>query len=122
MLTFADLTIKGRALRGNIVTKNTIKIFELKGKRIVYIKTKKIWFDDTVQRLNVAPRDLLVSLGSEDKILVVSQTGILKIISPELTTHFNEDMIILEKWIQKPLSVVYFDSKKEKVFCQKIYY
>ena len=35
-------------------------------------------------------------------------------------THFNEDMIILEKWIpKKPLSVVYFDSKKEKYFAKR---
>ena len=118
---FSDIIIKGRASRGNIITKNTIKNIELKEKGLSTLKPRKIWFDDTVQRLNVDGRgDLLGEFRGEDKILVVSQTGILKIISPELTTHFNEDMIILEKWIpKKPLSVVYFDSKKEKYFAKR---
>ena len=118
---FSDIIIKGRASRGNIITKNTIKNIELKEKGLSTLKPRKIWFDDTVQRLNVDGRgDLLGEFRGEDKILVVSQTGILKIISPELTTHFNEDMIILEKWIpKKPLSVVYFDAKKEKYFAKR---
>ena len=118
---FSEVIIKGRASRGNIITKNTIKNIELKEKGVSTLKPRKIWFDDTVQRLNVDERgDLLGEFRGEDKILVVSQTGILKIISPELTTHFNEDMIILEKWIpKKPLSVVYFDSKKEKYFAKR---
>ncbi len=118
---FSDVIIKGRASIGNIITKNTIKNIELKEKGLSTLKPRKIWFDDTVQRLNVDGRgDLLGEFRGEDKILVVSQTGILKIISPELTTHFNEDMIILEKWTpKKPLSVVYFDSKKEKYFAKR---
>ena len=118
---FSDVIIKGRASRGNIITKNTIKNIELKEKGLSTLKPRKIWFDDTVQRLNVDGRgDLLGEFRGEDKILVVSQTGILKIISPELTTHFNEDMIILEKWTpKKPLSVVYFDSKKEKYYAKR---
>ena len=118
---FSEVIIKGRASRGNIITKNTIKNIELKEKGVSTLKPRKIWFDDTVQRLNVDGRgDLLGEFRGEDKILVVSQTGILKIISPEITTHFNEDMIILEKWTpKKPLSVVYFDSKKEKYFAKR---
>lgn len=118
---FSDVIIKGRASRGNIITKNTIKNIELKEKGLSTLKPRKIWFDDTVQRLNVDGRgDLLGEFRGEDKILVVSQTGILKIISPELITHFKDDMIILEKWIpKKPLSAVYFDSKKEKYFAKR---
>ena len=118
---FSEVIIKGRASRGNIITKNTIKNIELKEKGVSTLKPRKIWFDDTVQRLNIDGRgDLLGEFRGEDKILVVSQTGILKIISPELTTRFNEDMIILEKWIpKKPLSVIYFDSKKEKYFAKR---
>ncbi len=57
-----------------------------------------------------------MSLGGEDKILVVSQNGFLKTIAPELTTHFSDDMIVLEKWVpKKPLSVVYFDGKKKSI-------
>jgi len=118
---FTEVIIKGRASRGNIITKNTIRNIELKEKGVSTLKPRKIWFDDTVQRLNVDGRgDLLGEFRGEDKVLVVSQTGILKIISPELTSRFNEDMIILEKWIpKKPLSVIYFDAKKEKYFAKR---
>ena len=74
-----------------------------------------------VQKLNVDGRgELLGEFRGEDRILVVSQNGLLKTIAPELTTHFNDDMIVLEKWIpKKPLSVVYFDGKKEKYFAKR---
>ena len=66
------------------------------------LKPRKIWFDETVQKLNVDGRgELLGEFRGEDKILVVSQKGVLKIIPPELTTHFNDDMIVLEKWLPK---------------------
>jgi topoisomerase-4 subunit A len=94
---FTEVIIKGRASRGNIITKNTLRNIELKEKGVSTLKPRKIWFDDTVQRLNVDGRgDLLGEFRGEDKVLVVSQTGILKIISPELTSRFNEDMIIFK--------------------------
>ena len=53
-------------------------------------------------------------------MLVVRQNGILKTISPEITTHFTEDMIVLEKWVpKKPISAVYFDGVKEKYFLKR---
>ena len=113
--------IKGRGTRGNILTKNTIKNVELKEKGVSTLKPRKIWFDETVQKLNVDGRgELLGEFRGDDKILVVSQNGSLKIILPELSTHFNDDMIVLEKWIpKKPISAIYFDGKKEKYFAKR---
>ena len=118
---FSDVMIKGRGTRGNILTKNTIKNVELKEKGVSTLKPRKIWFDETVQRLNVDGRgELLGEFRGDDKILVVSQNGSLKIIQPELSTHFNDDMIVLEKWIpKKPISAIYFDGKKEKYFAKR---
>ena len=120
-IDFSDILIKGRGTRGNILTKNTIKNIELKEKGVSTLKPRKIWFDETVQKLNVDARgDLLGEFRGEDKILVVSQKGVLKIIPPELTTHFNDDMIVLEKWLpKKPISAIYFDGKKEKYFAKR---
>ena len=120
-IDFSDVIIKGRGTRGNILTKNTIKNIELKEKGVSTLKPRKIWFDETVQKLNVDGRgDLLGEFRGEDKILVVSQKGVLKIIPPELTTHFNDDMIVLEKWLpKKPISAIYFDGKKEKYFAKR---
>ncbi len=118
---FSDVMIKGRGTRGNILTKNTIKNVELKEKGLSTLKPRKIWFDETVQKLNVDGRgELLGEFRGDDKILVVSQNGSLKIIQPELSTHFNDDMIVLEKWIpKKPISAIYFDGKKEKYFAKR---
>ena len=118
---FSDVMIKGRGTRGNILTKNTIKNVELKEKGVSTLKPRKIWFDETVQKLNVDGRgELLGEFRGDDKILMVSQNGSLKIIQPELSTHFNDDMIVLEKWIpKKPISAIYFDGKKEKYFAKR---
>ena len=118
---FSEVLIKGRGTKGNILTKNSLKNVELKEKGVSTLKPRKIWFDETVQKLNVDGRgELLGEFRGEDRILVVSQNGFLKTISPELTTHFNDDMIVLEKWSpEKPLSVIYFDGKKEKYFAKR---
>ena len=120
-IDFSEVIIKGRGTRGNILTKNTIKNIELKEKGVSTLKPRKIWFGETVQKLNVDGRgELLGEFRGEDKILVVSQRGKLKIISPELTTHFSDDMIILEKWTpKKPISAIYFDGKKEKYYAKR---
>tara|TARA_B100000586_G_scaffold43239_1_gene27866 strand:+ start:4144 stop:6720 length:2577 start_codon:yes stop_codon:yes gene_type:complete len=118
---FSNYIIKGRMTRGNQITKHNVKRIELKEKGISTLKPRKIWFDDTVQRLNVDGRgDLLGEFRGEDKILVVLQNGSLKIIDPDMSAHFNDDMIILEKWMpKKPLSVVYFDGKKQRFFVKR---
>ena len=120
-IDFAKLAIKGRTSKGNLVTKYPIKKIELKEKGISTLLPRKIWFDDTVQRLNVDARgELLGEFRPNDKILIIQQSGKLKVITPELTTHFEEDMIILEKWIpKKPISVIYYDGEKERYYIKR---
>jgi topoisomerase-4 subunit A len=118
---FSDIAIKGRGSRGNTVTKYPIKKIELKEKGISTLRPRKVWFDDTVQRLNVDGRgELLGEFRPNDRLLIINQTGKLKTIIPELTTHFDEDMIVLEKWNpKKPVSCIYFDGEKEKYFVKR---
>jgi topoisomerase-4 subunit A len=120
-LDFADMAIKGRASKGNLVTKYPIKKIEIKEKGISTLKPRKVWFDDTVQKLNVDGRgELLGEFRPNDKILVISQSGKLKVIIPELSTHFDEDMIVLEKWIpNKPVSAIYYDGEKERYYVKR---
>ena len=120
-LDFADQTIKSRNAKGNIVTKHSVRTIDLKEKGVSTLKPRKIWFDETVQRLNVDGRgELLGAFKGEDKILVISQDGIARTIAPELTTRFPEDMIVLEKWIpEKPLAAVYWDGVKERYFVKR---
>ncbi|MEO4004712.1 MULTISPECIES: DNA gyrase/topoisomerase IV subunit A [unclassified Flavobacterium] len=120
-LDFATLAIKGRASKGNTVTKYPIKKIELKEKGISTLKPRRIWFDDTVQRLNVDGRgELLGEFRPNDRLLIINQSGKLKTIIPELTTHFEEDMVVLEKWIpKKPISAIYFDGEKERYYIKR---
>ena len=120
-LDFASIAIKGRASKGNLVTKYPIKKIEIKEKGISTLLPRKIWFDDTVQKLNTDARgELLGEFRPNDKILVISQTGKLKVIIPELTTHFDEDMVVLEKWIpNKPISAIYYDGEKERYYVKR---
>jgi topoisomerase-4 subunit A len=120
-IDFAKLAIKGRTSKGNIVTKYPIKKIELKEKGISTLLPRKIWFDDTVQRLNADGRgELLGEFRPNDKILIIQQSGKLKVIIPELTTHFDEDMVVLEKWIpKKPISAIYYDGEKERYFIKR---
>ncbi|WP_427872870.1 DNA gyrase/topoisomerase IV subunit A [Flavobacterium sp. MMS24-S5] len=120
-IDFANLAIKGRGSKGNLVTKYPIKKIELKEKGISTLLPRKVWFDDTVKRLNVDARgELLGEFKPSDKILVISQSGKLKVIIPELSTHFDEDMIVLEKWKpKKPISAIYYDGEKERYFLKR---
>ncbi|WP_395065294.1 DNA gyrase/topoisomerase IV subunit A [Flavobacterium sp.] len=120
-LDFTDIAIKGRASRGNTVTKYPIKKIELKEKGISTLRPRKVWFDDTVQRLNVDGRgELLGEFRPNDRLLIINQSGKLKTIIPELTTHFDEDMIVMEKWNpKKPIATIYYDGEKERYFIKR---
>ena len=120
-IDFADILIKGRSSKGNLVTKFPNKKIELKEKGISTLKPRKIWFDNTVQRLNVDERgDLLGEFTAEDRLLIINQSGLAKTIRPELTTHFDDDMIVLEKWNpNKPISVIYFEGEKERYYVKR---
>lgn len=120
-LDFANINIKGRASRGNTVTKYPIKKIELKEKGVSTLKPRKIWFDDTVQKLNVDERgELLGEFKPNDRLLVVTQSGKVKTIIPDLSTHFEEDMIILEKWnTNKPISAIYYDGEKQRYYVKR---
>ncbi len=118
---FADVLIKGRGSKGNIVTKYTVKRIELKEKGLSTLKPRKLWFDDTVQRLNMDERgEFLGDFTSEDRLLIVNQKGRVKTVIPELTLRFDDDMIVLEKWIpNKPLSAIYWEGEKELFYVKR---
>ncbi|WP_417360003.1 DNA gyrase/topoisomerase IV subunit A [Galbibacter sp.] len=120
-IDFADILIKGRNSKGNIVSKYAVKRIELKEKGVSTLKPRKIWFDETVRRLNVDERGtLLGAFKGEDKLLVITQDGIVKTITPELTTHFEDNMIVLEKWNpKKPISAIYYNGEKELYYVKR---
>jgi len=120
-LDFTDVIVKGRASKGNLVTKYAVKRIELKSKGVSTLKPRQIWFDDAVQRLNIDGRgELLGEFKGDDKLLIISQSGIVKTVTPEVTLHFDDDMIVLEKWeSKKPISAIYFDGEKERYYIKR---
>lgn len=120
-IDFSDLAIKGRGSKGNLITKFAVKNIEFKSAGVSTLKPRKIWFDDTVQRLNVDERgELLGEFTPEDKLLIATQSGIVKTIQPELNYHFENDMIVLEKWDpMKPISAIYFEGEKERYYVKR---
>ena len=120
-IDFADLAVKGRGVRGNTITKFAIRKVEFKSSGVSTLKPRKIWFDDTVQRLNVDARgELLGEFRAEDKILIATQSGKIKAVTPDLQMHFEDDMIVLEKWKpKKPVSVIYYDAEKERYYVKR---
>ncbi|MDT0294236.1 DNA gyrase/topoisomerase IV subunit A [Mesonia ostreae] len=120
-IDFAEILIKGRNSKGNIASKHPIKKVELKEEGVSTLKPRKIWFDESVKRLNVDERgDLLGEFRGEDRILLVTQNGILSTIVPELTTRFDLPYIVMEKWQpKKPLTAIYWEGEKERYYIKR---
>tara|TARA_Y100001935_G_C17285664_1_gene500205 strand:- start:1027 stop:1935 length:909 start_codon:yes stop_codon:yes gene_type:complete len=118
---FADLSIKGKGSVGNILTKNTVKKIELRSEGVSTLSARKIWFDQNVKRLNTEERGVLLGdFAANDKILSINSDGSLELKSFDISTHFDEDMIIVEKHNpKKPISVIYFDGKKQNFFVKR---
>ncbi|MFM8595816.1 MAG: DNA gyrase/topoisomerase IV subunit A [Flavobacteriales bacterium] len=109
------LLIKGRNSAGNRVTKEIIQKIVQKEVGGSTLAARKIWYDQVVGRLNDEGRGkFLGSFKGEDRILTLYKTGEYRLSSFDLATHFDEDMIHIEKWVpDRPISTVYFDAEKE---------
>lgn len=120
-LDFTDLQIKGRSVRGNTVTKYPVRKVDLKEKGVSTLKPRKIWFDDTIRRINIENRgELLGDFKGDDKLLIINNQGTIRAVSPELSLHFEDNTSHIEKWNPiKPLTAVYYDPNKERYFVKR---
>jgi len=118
---FGELIIKGRASKGNLVTKNFISKVEQREVGGSTLAARKIWWDEVVSRLNNEQRGK--SLGSfkgEDKILTIYKSGNYLISGFELSNKFDDDLIHIEKWHpSRPVSSVYWNPSKELYFVKR---
>jgi topoisomerase-4 subunit A len=115
---FGQMNIKGKSSMGNILTKNAVHKISLKEKGLSTLGGRKIWFDDAVFRLNVDSRGtFLGEFSADDKILVITKNGYFRITGFDLSNHFEDNILIIEKWRPgKVYSAVYWDAE------QKFYY
>ncbi|SFT51353.1 topoisomerase-4 subunit A [Lishizhenia tianjinensis] len=120
-LDLGELLIKGRSAGGNIVTKEIVSKITQKEVGGSTLAARKIWYDDVVGRLNDDQRGkFLGSFKGEDKILTLYSNGEYRLSHFDLSTHFDEDMIHIEKWNpHHALSCVYYDGEKDIHFVKR---
>ncbi|MDP4934928.1 MAG: DNA gyrase/topoisomerase IV subunit A [Salibacteraceae bacterium] len=118
---FAEQAIKGRAAKGNILSKYVVNRIDIKEHGISTLSARKVWFDESIKRLNYEERgQYLGAFNGEDKILTVMQSGHYRMTSIDVSTKFDDDMIIIEKWNpNKPISAIYFDPEKEQYYVKR---
>ena len=116
-----DLIIKGRNSAGNRVTKEIIQKITQKEVGGSTLAARKIWFDTVVGRLNDEGRGkFLGSFKGEDRILTLYKTGEYRLTNFDLSNHFDEEMIHIEKWHpDRPISAVYYDAEKDLHFVKR---
>ena len=116
-----ELLIKGRNSAGNRVTKEIIQKIVQKEVGGSTLAARKIWYDDVVGRLNDEGRGrFLGDFKGDDRILTLYRNGEYRLSSFDLSNHFDEDMLHLEKWNpHRPISCVYFDAEKEINFVKR---
>lgn len=116
-----DLLIKGRAASGNRVTKEIVSKIVQKEVGGSTLAARKIWYDDIVGRLNDEGRGkFLGQFKGEDRILTLYKSGEYRLSNFDLATHFDDDMIHIEKWHpNRPISAVYYDQEKDMHFGKK---
>jgi topoisomerase-4 subunit A len=112
-IDFAEHVIKGRSSMGNIVTKYPVKKVLLKSKGVSTLSGRKIWFDETLKRLNVDSRGkYLGEFDGDDKIMTLNHLGIYELSSFDLSNHFDDKLTLIEKYNpEKVFSVIYLDGK-----------
>jgi len=112
---FGTLAIKNRNAMGNIVSKHTLIKISLKEKGTSTLGGLKIWFDNSVNRLNTETRgQYLGEFEGEDQILVILADGQFRLSNYDITNHFEENIIRIEKFNPFTVfSVVLLDAEQK---------
>ena len=120
-IDFKDLAIKGRSVRGNLVTKLPVKAIKLKEAGVSTLKPRKIWFDDVVNRLNTEERGkYLGEFSGDDQLVMILQDGRISKFVPNLEKHFPENILLLEKYEKgKPVTAAYYDKDKDRYYIKR---
>ncbi|SMC98737.1 DNA gyrase/topoisomerase IV subunit A [Chryseobacterium sp. YR221] len=120
-INFSELAIKGRDSKGNLVTKYAVKKVDMKEEGVSTLAPRKIWFDDTVRRLNADARGtLLGSFKGDDKILTINTNGEVKLVSFDLGNRFDDEYLVLEKWRPgQAITCIYYDGEKDMYFIKR---
>ena len=118
---FAEHAIKGRSSMGNIVTKYPVKKVVLKSKGVSTLSGRKIWYDEILKRLNVDSRGkYLGEFDGDDRILTVDRNGVYELSSFELSNHFDDHILLMEKYNpEKVFTLVYMEGKSKSHYLKR---
>lgn len=118
---FAELGIKGRSSRGNVVSKNPIKSITQTSKGVSTIGGKDIWFDDDIQRLNEDSRGTyLGQFGTNDKVLAIFKDGTYYTTPTDLSSRYQGELLRIEKLDKnKVWSALYYDGEAKSFYVKR---
>lgn len=95
----SELAVKSRTARGNVLTKFEVKSITLKQKGHSTLGGRKVWFDPDVLRINYDGQgNYLGEFWDEDRILVITTTGDYYLTTFDLTAHFDQNILRIEKF------------------------
>ena len=118
---FSELMIKGRAARGNLVSKNPINKIQLKSKGVSTIGGKDIWFDEDIQRLNEDGRGLhLGQFTTGDHILAIFKDGTYYTTTFDLSNRYQGELLKIEKLdVGKTYTALYYDKSVSSFYVKR---
>ncbi len=118
---FSNLLIKGKASRGNLVSKNPIQKIILKSKGVSTIGGKDIWFDEDIQRLNEDGRGLhLGQFNTGDHILAICKDGTYYTTNFDLSNRYVGDLLKIEKLdLNKTYTALYYDKAVDAFYIKR---
>ena len=96
---FSEVMIKGRASKGNLLTKNSVHRIGLKSHGRSTLGGRKVWYDPDVNRLNYDEHgELLGEFFDDDQILVILKNGDYYLSNFDLNNHYEENILRIEKY------------------------
>ena len=112
---FSEVIIKGRASRGNLLSKKSIHRIGLKSHGHSTLGGRRVWFDPDVNRINYEEHGrLLGEFWDGDSILVVLDNGEFYITNFDANNHFENNILRIEKWDRnKVWTAVLYDADNE---------
>lgn len=118
---FSTLAIKGKASRGNLVSKNPIARIQLKSKGVSTIGGKDIWYDADIQKLNDEQRgQYLGEFGPEDKVLAIFKDGTFYTTSFDVSNRYQGEVIKIEKFDpNKTYTALYYDAAAKTFYIKR---
>lgn len=114
---FADLAVRGKGTRGNVLTKYKLQSVKCKEEGESTLGGLKVWIDLDVNRLNTDERGrYLGEFSTNERVLAVYNDGTYETLEASASTRFQDDPIIVEKFdASKVFTVAYYDGEKQ--FC-----